>query len=108
MFGVIRLQVSHSYRPCSSVVEHSLGKGEVGSSILLMGTTPIVRTSGSNSSRLDIALTRVPVVDRAPCNDELHMPCGEPLGKYLVFPHACQSKTRAGEFGLDVTRNAEA
>ena len=27
--------------PCSSVVEHSLGKGEVGSSILLMGTRQI-------------------------------------------------------------------
>jgi hypothetical protein len=27
--------------PCSSVVEHSLGKGEVGSSILLMGTTEL-------------------------------------------------------------------
>ena len=27
-----------SYRPCGSVVEHSLGKGEVGSSILPMGT----------------------------------------------------------------------
>ena len=26
--------------PCGSVVEHSLGKGEVGSSILPMGTTP--------------------------------------------------------------------
>ena len=30
--------IGTKWRPCSSVVEHSLGKGEVGSSILLMGT----------------------------------------------------------------------
>ena len=35
-------------RPCGSVVEHSLGKGEVGSSILPMGTTIEVELTRSS------------------------------------------------------------
>ena len=40
------LPVVQASGPCSSVVEHSLGKGEVGSSILLMGTSLLVRQAG--------------------------------------------------------------
>ena len=36
--------------PCSSVVEHSLGKGEVGSSILPMGTNKKSAEAGQASS----------------------------------------------------------
>ena len=35
--------------PCSSVAEHSLGKGEVGSSILPMGTRLLVFPDGVSS-----------------------------------------------------------
>src|SRR5690606_25581735 len=38
--GVLRHVHNLAPCPCGSVVEHSLGKGEVGSSILPMGTTP--------------------------------------------------------------------
>ncbi len=36
------IEARNSERPCSSEVEHSLGKGEVDSSILSMGTTHVV------------------------------------------------------------------
>ena len=43
-----RCSVMYVRCPCGSVVEHSLGKGEVGSSILPMGTTIEVELTRSS------------------------------------------------------------
>ena len=51
--------------PCGSVVEHSLGKGEVGSSILPMGTT-LFWLCG-RTSRFQLASASNPVQGLAPC-----------------------------------------